>query len=168
MAGTGAMQDHAGSTTARSEAKTSAALSSVLAAFGITLLKLITGVLTGSLGMLSEAAHSGIELVAAGLTLFTVRISDRPADEEHNYGHGKLENLSAFAEILIMIGSCLWIAIEAIGRIVHHRHLDLRWSIWPFVVLLLSITVDFTRSRNLHRVAHEQRSQALEADALHY
>ncbi|HEY5328515.1 MAG TPA: cation diffusion facilitator family transporter [Acidobacteriaceae bacterium] len=152
----------------RSDAKRSAALSSVLAAAAITLLKFLTGILTGSIGMLSEAAHSAIDLIAAAITLFTVRISDRPADEEHNYGHGKLENLSAAAEILIMIGSCVWIAVAAIGRIVHHRHLDLRWSIWPFVVLLLSITVDFTRSRNLHRVAHEQRSQALEADALHY
>ncbi len=152
----------------RSEAKRAAALSSVVAAFAITLLKLITGVLTGSLGMLSEAAHSAIDLVAAGITLFTVRIADRPADEEHNYGHGKLESISAAIEILLMLGSCLWIAIEACRRIVFHHHLDLRWSVWPFIVLLLSITVDFTRSRHLKRVADEQRSEALAADALHF
>jgi len=93
---------------------------------------------------------------------------DLPADEEHNYGHGKLESLSAAAEALIMIGSCVWIAVEAIHRILHHTHLDLRWSLWPFVVLLLSMSVDYTRSRNLHRVATQVRSDALEADALHF
>jgi cation diffusion facilitator family transporter len=152
----------------RSDAKRSAALSSVLAAAAITLLKFLTGILTGSLGMLSEAAHSAIDLVAAAITLFTVRISDRPADEQHNYGHGKLESLSAAAEILLMLGSCVWIAVEAIRRIVYHTHLDLRWSIWPFVVLVLSIAVDFVRSRNLRRVAQAQRSDALAADAVHF
>jgi len=149
-------------------AKQSAAQSSVLAALGITLLKLLTGILTGSLGMLSEAAHSFIDLIAAGITLLTVRVADRPADEEHNYGHGKLENLSAAFETVLMVASCVWIAREAIGRIVHHRHLDLRWSVWPFVVLLLSIAVDYTRSRALHRVAQQHRSDALEADAIHF
>ncbi|MGI4828918.1 MAG: cation diffusion facilitator family transporter, partial [Janthinobacterium lividum] len=152
----------------RSAAKRSAALSSVLAAFGITLLKLVTGVLTGSLGMLGEAAHSGIDLIAAIVTLFTVRVSDLPADAEHNYGHGKLENVSAGIEILLMAGSALWVGYEALERIVHQRHLTLRYSFWPFLVLLLSIAVDLTRSRTLKRVAKEQRSEALEADAVHF
>jgi cation diffusion facilitator family transporter len=150
------------------DAKRSAALSSVLAALGITLLKLLTGVLTGSLGMLSEAAHSFIDLIASGVTLLAVRASDMPADEEHNYGHGKLESLSAAFEILLMVGSCVWIAYKSIHRILHNTHLDLTFSIWPFAVLLLSIAVDFTRSRGLHRVAQEQRSDALEADAVHF
>ena len=81
--------------------KRSAALFSVLAALGITLLKFLTGVLTGSLGMLSEAAHSTVDLVAAGITLFSVQVSDRPADDSHNYGHGKVESLSAFVEAVI-------------------------------------------------------------------
>ena len=152
----------------RTAAKRSAALSSVLAAFAITLLKLITGVLTGSLGMLSEAAHSGIDLIAATLTLFVVGVSDLPADAEHNYGHGKLENVSAGIEILLMTGSALWVAWEALGRIVHRHHLDLHFSVWPFLVLLLSMAVDLTRSRSLQRVAQEQRSEALEADAAHF
>ncbi len=152
----------------RSAAKRSAALSSVLAAFAITLLKLITGVLTGSLGMLSEAAHSGIDLIAAAITLFTVGVSDLPADAEHNYGHGKLENISAGIEILLMGGSAVWVAWEAFGRILHRQHLGLRFSIWPFLVLLLSMAVDRTRSRSLQRVAQEQRSEALEADAAHF
>ncbi len=152
----------------RSDAKRSAALSSVAAALAVTLLKLLTGILTGSLGMLSEAAHSGIDLIAAAITLLSVRISDQPADEEHNYGHGKIESLSAGFEILLMLGSCVWIAYEALHRIVYHRHLELQFSVWPFAVLLLSITVDYLRSRALHRVAQEQRSEALEADALHF
>ena len=151
-----------------SAAKRSAALSSVLAALAITLLKLLTGVLSGSLGMLSEAAHSGIDLMAAGITLLAVRVSDRPADEDHNYGHGKLESLSAAFEAVLMVGSCVWIGREAIRRLVHHTHLDLRWSVWPFVVLLLSMAVDAARSRSLHRVAQEHRSDALEADAVHF
>jgi cation diffusion facilitator family transporter len=146
----------------------SAALTSVAAAFSITLLKLLTGFLTGSLGMLSEAAHSAIDLIASGITLLAVRASDRPADEEHNYGHGKLESLSAAFETILMVLSCVWITHEALHRIRHHAHLALRWSVWPFVVLLLSIAVDYTRSRNLHRVAQKHRSDALEADAVHF
>lgn len=153
----------------RSAAKRAAATTSLVAASAITLLKLITGILTGSLGMLSEAAHSSIDLIAAAITLFTVRVSDRPADEDHNYGHGKLESLSASFEILLMLGSCLWIAQEAVRRVLYHsQKLDLHFSVWPFVVLLLSMTVDYSRSRTLRRVAEEQRSDALKADALHF
>src|ERR1700749_1139528 len=104
----------------RSAAKRAAALTSLVAASAITLLKLITGILTGSLGMLSEAAHSSIDLIAAAITLFAVRVSDRPADEGHNYGHGKLESLSASFEILLMLGSCIWIAQEALRRVLYH------------------------------------------------
>jgi cation diffusion facilitator family transporter len=139
----------------------------VLAALGITALKLVTGLLTGSLGMLSEAAHSGVDLIAAAITLFSVQISDRPADDVHNYGHGKIESLSAFIETVLMLASCIWIFKEAIHRILYREHL-LKVSIWPFLVLLLSIAVDYTRSRNLHRVAREHQSDALEADAIHF
>ncbi len=149
-------------------AKRSAALVSVLAALVITVLKLLTGVLTGSLGMLSEGAHSSIDLVASAITFFSIRVSDRPADESHNYGHGKIESLAAFFETVLMLGSCVWILTEAIRRIFFHEHFSLTFSIWPFAVLLLSITVDFTRSRNLHRVAQQYNSEALEADAIHY
>ncbi|HEV2711365.1 MAG TPA: cation diffusion facilitator family transporter [Edaphobacter sp.] len=149
-------------------AKRSAALLSVFAALIITLLKLITGIFTGSLGMLSEAAHSGIDLAAAAITFFSVQVSDRPADEDHNYGHGKIESLSAFVETFLMLGSCVWILTEAIRRILFHHHLALAFSIWPFAVLLLSITVDYSRSRTLHRVAVQHHSEALEADAIHF
>ncbi|HEX4156103.1 MAG TPA: cation-efflux pump [Acidobacteriaceae bacterium] len=153
---------------ARSAAKQSAALTSVVAAAAITLLKLLTGLLSGSLGMLSEAAHSGIDLIAAFLTLTSVRISDRPADEEHAFGHGKIENLSAGVETVLMIGSCVWIATEATLRILHPSRLTLRFSIWPFIVLLLSIVVDTARSLGLRRVARQHRSEALAADAVHF
>jgi cation diffusion facilitator family transporter len=148
--------------------KHAAALSSVLAALAITLLKLLTGILTGSLGMLSEAAHSGVDLFAAAITLFSVRVSDRPADESHNYGHGKVESLSAFLQTVIMLASCVWIVSEALRRILFRQHLALAFSLWPFIVLLLSIAVDYTRSRNLHRVALRHSSEALEADAIHF
>ena len=116
-------------------AKRVAALLSVLAAALITLLKLITGLLTGSLGMLSESAHSGIDLIAATITLYSVRAADQPADEEHNYGHGKIESLSAFVETGLMLASSLWIISEAVRRILFHSHLLLPLSIWPFLVL---------------------------------
>jgi cation diffusion facilitator family transporter len=132
-------------------AKRSAAVLSVCAAGIVTVLKLITGLLTGSLGMLSEAAHSGIDLIASAITLFSVQVADRPADEDHNYGHGKVESLSAFAETLIMLASCIWIVTEALYRIFFHHHLVLEQSVWPFSVLLFSIAVDFTRSRALGR-----------------
>ncbi|HEX4650582.1 MAG TPA: cation diffusion facilitator family transporter [Granulicella sp.] len=148
--------------------KRTAALVSVAAALAITLLKLVTGLFTGSLGMLSEAAHSTIDLIAAAITLFSVQVADRPADDDHNYGHGKIESLSAFVETGLMLASCIWILSEAIRRIAFHHHLALAVSIWPFLVLLLSIAVDFTRSRNLHRVALAYRSEALEADAVHF
>ena len=147
--------------------KRSVALGSVFAALVMTALKLATGLLTGSLGMLSEAAHSALDLIAAGITLFSVQVSDKPADEDHTYGHGKIENLSAFFETFLMLASCVWIVIEAVSRIfLHHRELTL--SIWPFIVLALSIMVDFSRSRALMKVAHRHGSQALEADALHF
>ncbi len=118
--------------------------------------------------MLSEAAHSGIDLIAAAITLFSVQVSDRPADADHTYGHGKIESLSAAIETVLMLASCIWILTEAIRRILLREHLSLKFSIWPFVALLLSITVDFTRSRKLHQIASETRSEALEADAIHF
>ena len=149
-------------------AKQTAALFSVGAAAGITLLKLLTGLLTGSLGMLSEAAHSGIDLVAATITLFSVQAADRPADEDHSYGHGKIESLSAFVETGLMLASSCWIIYEAVHRILYRTHLKLPLSVWPFLVLVLSIGVDYTRSKNLKRISEEVHSEALAADAVHF
>jgi len=140
---------------------------SVMAAAVMTFLKLWTGLQSGSIGMLSEAAHSGLDLVASLIILASVTISDRPADEAHAYGHGKMENLAAFTETLLMVASVLWILGEALERILGHAH-PLKLSVWPFAVLLLSMAVDFVRSRALGRVARQTMSQALEADALHF
>ncbi len=147
--------------------KTSAALLSVFAACAMTFLKAATGILTGSLGMLSDAAHSGIDLLGAGLTFFSVRVSGKPADEDHTYGHGKIENLSAFVETGLMVVSCIGITYEAIDRIFFHPT-EIRLSPWPFAVLLTSIGVDYWRSGQLIKIARRHGSAALEADALHF
>jgi cation diffusion facilitator family transporter len=147
--------------------KRSAALSSVVAAVGLTTFKLIIGLLTNSLGILAEAAHSGLDLVAALMTFFAVRVSDRPADREHNFGHGKIENLSALFETLLLLFTSAWIINEAVQRL-FYRSVKVEASIWAFVVMGTSIVIDYTRSRILYRAAKKYHSQALEADALHF
>lgn len=143
------------------------ALSSVLAAVFLTTMKTVVGLMTGSLGILSEAAHSALDLAAAGVTLFAVRLSGRPADREHTYGHGKIENLSALFETFLLLVTCLWIIYEAIQRL-FFKSVAIEATVWSFVVMLVSILVDFSRSRALSRVARKYNSQALEADALHF
>jgi cation diffusion facilitator family transporter len=147
--------------------KRSAALSSVAAAVFLTVLKLVVGLMTGSLGILAEAAHSGLDLVAALVTFFAVRLSDRPPDEEHLYGHGKIENLSALIETLLLLITCVWIIYEAIQRL-FFKTVEIEASIWAFAVMAVSIAVDVSRSRMLYRAARKHKSQALEADALHF
>ena len=147
--------------------KKSVALVSVLAAVFITGFKLIVGLLTGSLGILSEALHSALDMVAAMITYFSVRVSDKPADKYHNYGHGKVENLSAFIETLLLLVTCVWIIYEAIHRLVSgNTHIEV--SVWSYIVVISSIVIDYSRSRALSRVAKKHNSQALEADALHF
>jgi cation diffusion facilitator family transporter len=143
------------------------ALSSVGAATGLTMLKLVAGLLSGSLGILAEAAHSGLDLVAALMTFFAVRVADRPADATHNYGHAKVENLSALFEALLLLLTALWIIYEALRRLLFHEgHVEA--SLPALLVMGISIAVDVTRSRALLRVARRLGSQALEADALHF
>ncbi|MFC2090673.1 cation diffusion facilitator family transporter [Bacteroidota bacterium] len=140
---------------------------SVVAAVFLTGFKLLVGLLTGSLGILSEALHSGLDFVAAGITWIAVRISDRPADEDHHYGHGKIENLSALIETLLLLITCVWIIYEAIKRLSSgETHIEV--TVWSYVVVISSIIIDFSRSRALMRVAKKYNSQALEADALHF
>ena len=147
--------------------KVSVALRSALVALAMTLLKLAAGLASGSLGMLSDAAHSALDLCGSGLTFLSVRISDRPADEDHPYGHAKVENISAFVEVFLMIASSFWIIFEAIERMLHHAS-GLRFSGWPLAVLVVSMSVDAWRSRQLRRVAAATHSAALEADAAHF
>jgi cation diffusion facilitator family transporter len=140
---------------------------SMLAAAAMTLLKLAAGLLSGSLGVLSDAVHSGLDMAGAALTFFSVQVSDKPADEDHTYGHGKIENLSAFCEAILMAISCAWIIWEALDRIFRHTT-ELHHSIWPVLVLLTSIGVDFWRSRKLRAVARRTGSPALATDAFHF
>jgi cation diffusion facilitator family transporter len=147
--------------------KSWAALSSVVAAIFLTTFKLIVGLLTNSLGILSEAAHSGLDLVAALVTFLAVRLSDRPADEQHQFGHGKVENLSALFETLLLLVTCVWIFYEAISRLLF-KEVQVEASLWAFLIMAVSIVIDFSRSRILYRVARKHNSQALEADALHF
>lgn len=144
-----------------------AAASSVLAAIFLTVFKLIVGLLTGSLGILAEVAHSGLDLVAAVVTFVAVRLSGRPADEEHMYGHGKVENLSALFETLLLLATCVWIIYEAIQRL-FFKDVEVEVTIWAFVVMIVAIAVDYSRSRMLYATARKYDSQALEADALHF
>ncbi len=147
--------------------KRSAALSSVFAAIGLTGFKVVVGVTTGSLGILAEAAHSGLDLMAAVMTFLAVRISGRPADRTHRYGHGKVENLSALFETVLLMLTCFWILYEAGHRLMYHTaHLSV--TFWSFAVMATSIAVDLSRSRILYKVARKYNSQALEADALHF
>jgi cation diffusion facilitator family transporter len=150
----------------RAEKRTVAG-NSVLAAIAITLLKIVVGITTGSLGILSEAAHSGLDLIAAVITFFSVRVSDKPADADHQYGHGKVENFSAFIETGLLLLTCVWIIYEAIRRLFYH-HVEIEPTLAAFIVLFLSMAVDFWRSRALGKIATKYDSQALEADALHF
>jgi cation diffusion facilitator family transporter len=147
--------------------KRAAAGNSVLAALLITGLKIAVGVTTGSLGILSEAAHSGLDLIASVLTFFSVRVSDKPADADHQYGHGKVENFSAFVETGLLLLTCAWIVYEAVFRL-FFRRIDIEPSLAAFGVMLFSMCVDWWRSRALGKIANKYDSQALEADALHF
>lgn len=147
--------------------KQSVALTSVAAAVVLTGMKLVVGISTGSLGILAEAAHSGLDLIAALLTLFAVRIADRDADDSHPYGHGRVENLSALIETGLLLLTCGWVAWEAVDRLLVGGH-KVEASGWGFVVMGVSIALDWWRSRALTAAAREHESQALEADALHF
>lgn len=147
--------------------KQSAALTSLIAAVGLTAIKIVVGVLTGSLGILAEAAHSGLDLVAALMTFLAVRIAGRPPDRTHLYGHGKVENLSALFETLLLLLTCGWIVWEAVHRLMSHSAV-VEVNAWSFAVMGISIVTDFSRSRVLSRAATKYHSQALEADALHF
>ena len=144
------------------------AASSLLAAVLLTSIKLGVGLWTNSLGILSEAAHSGLDLVAAAVTFWAVRVSGRPADREHTYGHGKIENLSALFETLLLLVTCVWIIHEAVSRLWLGKHAEVDPNVWAFGVIVVSIVVDYSRSRALKHAANKYASQALEADAIHF
>lgn len=150
--------------------KSIAALSSVIWSALLTAMKFVVGVLTGSLGLLSEALHSALDLLAAGGTLYAVKVAALPADKEHPYGHGKVENLMALGETILLLLTALWVIYEACNRLLSDdpSALHVETSVWAFVVVIVSLVVDVNRSAMLRRVAKETRSAALEADAAHF
>lgn len=147
--------------------KVTVALKSVIAAVFLTITKLIVGVITGSLGIISEAIHSALDLVAAIVTYFAVKISDKPADERHTFGHGKVESISALIEAVLLLITCIWIIYEATERLISRNYI-VEVTIASFAVMILSIVINISRYTSLNNAAKKYNSQALRADALHF
>lgn len=145
--------------------KTRIARLSIVSNSFLIIIKLIVGLLSGSVSIISEAIHSSMDLLAAIIAFFAVKISDTPADKEHPYGHGKYENVSGVIEAILIIIASFWIIIEAVRKIFDHSEIE---SIgFGFVVMFISAAVNFIVSRKLYKVAKATESIALEADALH-
>jgi cation diffusion facilitator family transporter len=147
--------------------KKRAALLSIGSAMLLLCLKTFLVVRTGSLGVLSEALHSGLDLIAAMITFLSVRVSDQPADERHPYGHGKFENFSAFMETGLLVLTAIYIIYEAFSRLFFHS-VHVQPSFIAILILLAALAIDLTRARALKAVARKYASEALEADALHF
>jgi cation diffusion facilitator family transporter len=150
------------------DVKERVALGSVGISAGLTAAKAVVGVLSGSLAILSEAAHSLLDLAATSMTYFAIRISGKPADAEHHYGHGKVESVAALIEtglLFVLSGIVVW---EAVWRLIGDRGHAVAATLAAFAVIAVSVAVDFFRSRLLYRVAADTSSEALEADALHF
>ena len=148
--------------------KEKAALGSIAASAGLTAAKAIIGLLTGSLAILSEAGHSLLDLAATVLTYIAVRISGKPADAEHQYGHGKVESVTALIETAFLFLLAAAVVFEAVQRLLGERVYAVEATAAAFAIIAISIIVDFFRARTLNRVAKATSSQALEADALHF
>jgi cation diffusion facilitator family transporter len=147
--------------------KKRAALLSIGSATLLLGLKTFLVIRTGSLGVLSEALHSGLDLVAALITFLSVRVSDQPADERHPYGHGKFENFSAFIETGLLVLTAVYIIYEAFSRLFFHS-VHIQPSLLAILILFVALAIDMTRARALNAVASKHASEALEADALHF
>jgi cation diffusion facilitator family transporter len=147
--------------------KQSVALVSMLVSAGLAIAKLVAGLLTGSLGILSEAVHSFTDFCATVITFFAVRLGDQPPDERHHYGHAKFESVAALAETVLLLATTGWIAFEAVHRLLSgETEILLTW--WAMAIIIASIVIDFFRSRALSRVANATASEALAADALNF
>lgn len=147
--------------------KRQAAFASILASAGLTAAKLVVGVMTGSLGILSEALHSLLDVGATIITYIAVRLADRPADDDHHYGHAKIESLAALLQTGLLMGAGGWIFYEAVTRLIN-PHGTFEVEPVAVAVIVVAIVVDFFRARTLEKMAEETSSQALEADALHF
>src|SRR4051812_27309768 len=152
---------------ARRQEKQRAALTSMGAAVFLVVAKLAIGLLTGSLGLLSEALHSGLDLVGAVLSYAAVRVSDLPPDRNHPYGHARAESLAALFAVVLLSVTALGILYEAYHRVFVVDEVP-QTTVWSFAVLIGALVIDVNRSRMLARVARETQSQALAADAAHF
>jgi cation diffusion facilitator family transporter len=143
------------------------ALYSLLASGGLAIVKFAAAIVSGSLGLLSEAFHSLMDFAATALTLLAVRVSDKPADEDHHYGHAKAESVVALIETGMLFAVTAWVTYEAIKRLMAGSHeIELSW--WLFAIVIASIVIDYNRSRALKKTADKTGSAALAADALHF
>jgi len=163
-----AVADRAAGDLAEAHARRRTAMVSVAAAVFLVGVKLVTGLVTGSLAFLAEAVHSGTDLVAALLTLFAVQVAVRPPDREHHYGHGKAEHLAALGESGFLILVSLFIAFESVRRLIDGGGHDIDVTWWAFTVLGVVIAVDASRATISHRASRRYESPALAANALHF
>ena len=147
--------------------KTKVALISIIASASLALFKFVIAQMTGSLAILSEALHSGLDIMAAIMTLYAIRMVIRPPDLEHPYGYAKFESLTSLAETILLFVAAGWIFYDGFQRI-FFIHSEPEITFFSFAVMIVSILVDYSRSKTLYRIAHKYGSQALEADALHF
>lgn len=147
--------------------KKAVAISSMAASLAMTIGKFTAGFMTGSLGLISEGLHSLLDFGATVMTYMAVRVSDKPADDEHHYGHGKIEAFTALAETALLFVTSIWIIYEAIHRLMAPK-IEVEATVWSFAVIIASIAIDIWRARALKRAAVKTKSMALEADALHF
>lgn len=147
-------------------AKVSIARLSIVSNASLIVMKLVVGIISGSVSILSEAIHSSMDLIAAIIAFFSVRVSDTPPDSRHPYGHGKIENISGVIESLLIFIAAIWIIVEAIKKLLGEK-IELDSIFLGSLVMLISAIVNLIVSKRLYKVAHETKSIALEADALH-
>ena len=150
------------------EYKERVALTSIAASGALTVAKALVGAFSGSLALLSEAAHSALDFAATVMTWYAVRVSGKPADAEHHYGHGKVESVAALIETGLLFVLSAVVIYEAVKRLAGLEGHAAEATLAAFAVIIVSIVVDFLRARLLYRVAKETASDALEADALHF
>ena len=147
--------------------KVKVAIISIAASTGLTILKLIVGVSTNSLGILSESFHSGLDTIGALMTLYAIRMAIRPPDLNYTYGYAKVESIASLTEIILLFAVAGWISYEGLERI-FFKTVQPEITAYSFAIMFVSIAVDFGRSRSLYTAARKYGSQALEADALHF
>jgi cation diffusion facilitator family transporter len=140
--------------------KNRVAVASLLVAIFLTIFKAVVGFATGSLGIISEAMHSEMDVFAAGLTAFSVRLSSKPPDEKHNFGHGKIENISALIEGLILVATCVWIVWEAVERLTG-KETHIVVNFWSFFVVIFAIIVDLNRAKILSKMAKKAQKPSI-------